>query len=131
MQGPLRFVNRRGGGFSLLEALIAMTLLTVGLVSLAALVVSASRQTELEQNRQKVLEAAQNLLEEIKANDPQVVPNFDGQQYAVPGVSSGVLTVEVDSTVTALLGVVVTATWDTAGNGQNMVLETQIYNSKG
>lgn len=123
--------RERGEGFTLVETLIAITLLTVGLVSLAALVVSSSRQTELEDDRQRVLEAAQNLLEEVKASEPLlVIQTYDGQRYPVADVD-GELTVDVDAADMSLLGVTVTATWDSAGNSQTLVLETQIYNSKG
>ena len=123
---------RRGtAGFTMVETLIALTLLTIGLVSLGVLVVSSTRQTELEDDRQRVLESARNLLEQVKASDPQlIVQTFDGQQYAVPDVD-GDVAVSIDATDPALLGVTVTADWNSGGSGMSLVLETQIYNSKG
>ena len=125
------FRRTRGQGFSLLEALVAMTLLTIGLVSLAALVVSTSRQTELEEDRQRVLEAAQNLLEQVKATEPMVIEaTYNAQQFPVPGVA-GTVAVDIDATDPAILGVTVTAIWDTRDITHNLVLQTEIYNSKG
>ncbi len=123
---------RRGtAGFTMVETLIAITLLTIGLVSIGVLVVSSTRQTELEDDRQRVLESARNLLEQVKASDPQlIVQTFDEQQYSVPGVD-GDVTVSIDATDPALLGVTVTAGWNSGGSGMSLVLETQIYNSKG
>ncbi len=123
---------RRGtAGFTMVETLIAITLLTIGLVSIGVLVVSSTRQTELEDDRQRVLESARNLLEQVKASDPQlIVQTFDGQQYEVPDVD-GDVAVSIDATDPALLGVTVTADWNSAGSGMSLVLETQIYNSKG
>lgn len=123
---------RRGtAGFTMVETLIAITLLTVGLVSLGVLVVSTTRQTKLEDDRQRVLESARNLLEQVKASDPQlIVQTFDGQEYAVPDVD-GDVAISIDATDPALLGVTVTADWNSGGSGMSLVLETQIYNSKG
>ena len=130
MQRQPGFGRTRGQGFSLLEALVAMTLLTIGLVSLAALVVSTSRQTELEEDRQRALEAAQNLVEQVKATDPLVIEaTYDAQTYRVPGVA-GTVAVEIDATNPAILAVTVTAVWDTRDITHNLVLETRIYNSK-
>lgn len=123
--------RRSTAGFTVIETLIALTLLTVGLVSLGVLVVSSARQTELEDDRQRVLESARNLLEQVKASDPQlIVQTFDEQQYPVPGVD-GDVAVSIDATDPALLGVTVTADWNSGGSGMSLVLETQIYNSKG
>ena len=123
---------RRGpAGFTVIETLIAITLLTIGLVSLAVLVVSSTRATEFEDDRQKVLESAQNLLEQVKASDPQlIVQTYDGQQYPVPGVD-GDVAISIDATDPALLGVTVTAGWNSGGNDMSLVLETQIYNANG
>lgn len=123
--------GRDPAGFTIIETLIAITLLTVGLVSLAVLVVSSTRQTEFEDDRQKVLDAAQNLLEQVKADDPLlIVANYDGEVYPIEGVD-GTVAVNVDATVPSLLGVTVTATWNTAGNDMTIVLETEIYNANG
>ena len=124
-------IHRGTAGFTMVETLIAITLLTIGLVSIGVLVVSSTRQTELEDDRQRVLESARNLLEQVKASDPQlIVQTFDEQQYAVPGVD-GDVAVSIDATDPALLGVTVTAGWNSGGSGMSLVLETQIYNSKG
>ena len=124
-------IRRGTAGFTMVETLIALTLLTIGLVSLGVLVVSSTRQTELEDDRQRVLESARNLLEQVKASDPQlIVQTFDGQQYEVPDVD-GDVAVSIDATDPALLGVTVTADWNSGGSGMSLVLETQIYNSKG
>ncbi len=127
----------RNEGFSLIEIHIAMTILAVALVGMGTLVVSSSRQTEVDESRQRVLQAAQNLIEEIRTVDTEtILSTYDGQTYNVEDVTgtagpTEVLSVAVTAIEPKLLQVSITATWSVAGTPLTYTLDTQIYNAKG
>ena len=116
---------------------MALVLLVVGLVSLAGLIVSISRQREMASARRLVLGRGISLLEEIKGAPPEtLVVTYHGATRTVAGVMGSnvdlsALTVNVDASNPNLLVVVVTGSWVISGATDTMALRTEIYNPSG
>jgi Tfp pilus assembly protein PilV len=131
------FPKRGAGGFTLIELVIALSLMVLGLVSLAGVFVPLSRQGDQAEADTAVLHRARSLLEEIHATAPDLVAStYDGDAHTVPGVQGNgpggtALTVDVDSTNPKLLIVTVTGDWTAGGTAQSLVLGTRIYNPNG
>lgn len=120
-------VERGDRGLTLVEAVIASSVLVVGLVGLAGVFIAVSGGREQAALRTLVQSEAQSLLEEIKGVAPEtVVGTYDGVTQSELG-----LTITVDSTNPKLLVVTVSAEWVARQNLENLVLTTEIYNPKG
>lgn len=120
-------VERGDRGLTLVEAVIASSVLVVGLVGLAGVFISVSGGREQAALRTLVQSQAQSLLEEIKGVAPEtVVGTYDGLTNPESG-----LTVTVDSTNPKLLVVTVSAEWIVRTNLENLAFTTEIYNPKG
>ena len=145
-------------GLTLVEVTIAMMLTSVGIVSLAGVLLSVQRQHEQASARSQVLQSAANILEEIKGSPLQTVyTNYHGRSYEVAGVSGtgqgglaidvagvpatgqipatgqggSVISVSVDPTNPKLLVVTLNASWIVLGNTETLELQTEIYSLKG
>lgn len=86
-------VYKKDGGFTLLEVLIAIVVLSIGLISLAGLLTSTLKSTNLGKNTTVAANLAQQKMESIKMT---AAVNFDGIADSVAG-SNPVTAVNTDS----------------------------------
>jgi prepilin-type N-terminal cleavage/methylation domain-containing protein len=129
--------GRGARGFTLLELVVSLTLLTVGLISVAGVYVPVSREAEEIEVESRVLEEARLRLEEISAVAPSFLKTtYDDKTFAIDGVegagpSGETLRVRVDSSDPRLLGVTVDADWLVRGDAFHLSIETKVYNPDG
>ncbi len=127
----------RTAGFTLMEIAISVSILIVGLVSLAGVLVSISHQREELTVRRTVLGRARSIVEEIKGVSPDTVAQaYNGLAYMVEGVTGNgnngeAITVAVDTTNPRLIRVTLTASWTAFNKSESLVLESEIYNPNG
>ena len=93
---PLRHNRASRGGFSLVETMVAMIVLSVGLVALGGLV----SQTLTGTSRSRFSAVAADLATE-KLEDLSRWPTFDPNIYAASGATVGSLTSDVSANVTS------------------------------
>ncbi len=120
-------------GFSLVEVVVAATVLTVALGGLGALLVSMTQQRAEMETRTIVAMEAQNRIEEITSTDPSYLQSaYDGVTYPVSGVvgvfqNGDALSVRVVYEETELLAVTLTGAWTDEGFTRTFVLYTEIF----
>lgn len=68
-----RFLSRAAGGFSLLEVLIAVVILAIGLLGIASTQILSLQQTGNSQLRSQATMHAQNLADEVRSNDGEMI----------------------------------------------------------
>lgn len=129
--------NTREAGFSLVELMIAMTVLTVGLIALSGVTLMTNRMADYDAGRSFMLSEAQLLLEEIRGTSPALlIDHYDGVSSTVTidaaagdelVVESATLDVAVTEVSSGLLEIGVAATWSVAGETDTFTLMTGIY----
>lgn len=108
-------------GFTLIEVVIAMILLTVGLLTLLSVTLSGMVQREVTREYDIARNAAFAKIEEIRAQDFVDVAAYNNTYFGVTGLTaptgwsdSGFIT--VNSSVADLYDVTVTIRWQIQGN---------------
>ena len=81
---PLKPVSWRG--FSLAEILVAVIVLTVGLLGMAGLQLSALKANDSARSRTVAIHASYDLIDRIRA-DPAAVLGKSGLQATIPGIT--------------------------------------------
>ena len=130
--------QERTRGFTPIEVATTITVLVIGFVALAGVMVPISQQSEQVAAKSEVTRQARSVLEQIKGLAPEnVASTYNGATYFVQGITGtnndgSALTVTVDSTNPKLVVVTVTGSWvDPGGTTETVVLRTEIYSSKG
>ena len=124
-------------GFSLIEVIVAVTVMTVALGGLGALLVSMTQQRAEMETRTIVAMEAQNRIEEITSTDPRYLQSaYDGVTYPVSGVvgvfqDGDALSVSVFYEESALLAITLTGAWTDGGFTRSFVLYTEIFDPNG
>lgn len=122
-------------GFGLVDVMAALTITVLGLVAVAAVLLSTSHQQDQEGARILALMRAEALMEEVKGSNPATLAaTYDGMFVPVQGVigsqvTQQVITVDVDDTDPTLLVVSVFASWLSRGAVETLTLRTDIFNS--
>lgn len=126
----MRF-RRNAGGFTLLEMLIALSILMTGVLSTVYLVSRGIAVTNDTESTQQALALAQQRMEALRSgayaalvNEPRAAvagwTNFDRQ------VTVGATPVPPPATNAQIRQVVVTVFWPTTGGEQNLSLTTYV-----
>ena len=137
MANNLKLLRNRHRGYTLVEVMVAITLLVVGIMALAAIIVPLSRQREQVEAKFLVLERARSLLEEISGIAPEnIASTYNGKTYIVSHVSGAnadgtAIAVSVDSTNPKLVLVTVTGAWTLGGHTETLSLQTASYSPQG
>ncbi|HWP94286.1 MAG TPA: type IV pilus modification protein PilV [Gammaproteobacteria bacterium] len=89
MRTPVPPLAGRSGGFTLIEALIALVVLSVGLLGIASLQTSAMRYTHTSNVQAQAAVLAQNMIDRIRANPEALDAGLFNDVYldADPGSS--------------------------------------------
>ncbi len=130
-------VEESASGLTLVELVIAATVLTVAFGGMGTLLVSLTRQRGETEKRTIVAMEAENKIEEITGMDPNNIQTaYDGTTYFVSGIEGdhpddSVLSVSVVYQETRLLAVTVTGAWRDEGITRNLVLYTEFYDPDG
>lgn len=130
---------RRGNdrGFTLLELMISASMVAVGLLALAGMMVPVSHQREQAVATREVLESMQTMLEQVKGTAPEALAaTYHGDSLSLDGVTGcsgqgNAVTLSVDSTNPKLLRVTATAAWAMKGQSYTLTVTRSIYNPKG
>ena len=127
----------RHEGFTLFEVAVSISILLIGLTSLAGVFITIRHQRQEQATRRVVLQAATDILEEIKGVAPEwIATGYNGMKVSLEGVygtgtNSTALSVTVDSSNPALLIVTVTGGWTSNGRDHSLDLQSEIFNPKG
>lgn len=126
--------SRPDEGFSLVELLISITILATGLLALASTLVTSSHSRVDDAARSRVLVEAQNVMEEIRGQNPAtLMANYDGygkKVAAIPGANNatGTVQVAIDDSEPTLLRVTLTGTWNVSGATGTFQLMSSVRN---
>jgi type IV pilus assembly protein PilV len=80
-----QFLHRRVAGFSLVEVLIALVILSVGLLGIAAMVSESLKSKDSSLYRTQALDFASNILERMRANKAQATSGSYDVNYGGRG----------------------------------------------
>lgn len=109
-----RTLKRRDAGYGLVEVLVAVVLLSVGVLSISGVLTRSTGMQTMSSQRTTALSIAQSVMERIRAMDPLTVTAQATQSVGEDGQpdSNGVFTrtVAVDSAGRNLMSVTVTVT---------------------
>ena len=125
------------GGFTLLELMVATTVLVIAIMAIGAIAVPISRQREQVEAKNRVLARSKSLLEEIKGVPADsVFGAYDNTTYEVAGVDGAFadnkeISIRVDQTDPTLVTVTVRGSWILADHTETLELVTEIYSSNG
>ena len=113
-------------GFTLIEVIIAMILLTVGLMTLLSVTLGGMVQREVTREYDIARNAAFAKIEEIRAQDFDDVAAYTGTYFAVVGLTAPTGWtnpgfISVNNTVSDLYDVTVTIRWRIQGNTSALV----------
>ncbi len=129
----LRNTDPGQSGFTLLEVVVAISVLAIGLLGLASFLVSTTHQREEIVAGNRVLNEAESLMETILAITPHSIQTtFDEETYEIEGVTGdnpdgSALSVSVVYEETSLVRIVVSASWTVRGRAFNSALTTQVW----
>lgn len=108
------------GGFTLIEVLIAITILTIGLLAVATMQVSAIHGNKMGNDVSRAIFLAQDKLEELKNSaDITIVPTGGGDQTGIFNRNW-----QIGPSGTNSRSVTVTVSWITGGNNHSVALNT-------
>jgi Tfp pilus assembly protein PilV len=122
-------------GFTIVELVCAMSILVIGLLTVAGVMVSMSRQQEHAASRRLVLAEAQSLLERMKGVAPKsIAAAYHGKGFLVHGVTGtqpagNVITASIDDSNPNFLNITLTADWNAGGQDYTLILENEVYAS--
>ena len=130
---PMFTRKARQGGFSLLEVVVALAVISIALLAMLTMMLNTSNLKEVGRQRSLAMQAAMAKLEELKAQDfDTIVPNYGpgGAQnsFDVDGLrdgnndAQGVIT--IDDTNPDLLDLTIIVTWEGIG-GKSLVYEAR------
>lgn len=114
-------------GFTLIEVLVAIAIISVGILALGANTTSISRSNRLSANTTIAVNLAQEKIEEVKAQTAFANGTFTDTP---PGPAGNVFTralVISDSPEAGLKQVDVTVTWIEYGAARSVALSTYVY----
>jgi Tfp pilus assembly protein PilV len=124
-------------GFTFIELTAAILILSVGLLSLAGVIISVKHQREQSTARGTVLHAAETVIEEMKGSpNPEALRRtYDGRTYGLAGIQGAfpdgsVLRVQVDAADPKLVQVTLGGAWIVLGHVETLDLFTQVYSEK-
>lgn len=113
------FTSSRIRGFTLLELMLASTILIVAICGLLASYVLCFSLTETAKNMTLATNAIQFKLEEIRDYDfAEIAPEYDNTTFAVNGFAAGqaIGAISVENITTDLLRVTISVCWRQGGN---------------
>ena len=125
--------RRNDKGFSLIELLIAVTLLAVGLLAVAGLQVTAIKGNSHGNTISQATSLAEDRIEEIRNRDYasiNFVPNPEIETKVDDSIYDRETFVEDDIPMTGLKRITVTVSWEANGPHQ-VVLRTIVANNGG
>jgi prepilin-type N-terminal cleavage/methylation domain-containing protein len=113
-------------GFTLIEVIIAMVLLTVGLLTLLSVTMGGMLQREVTREYDVARNAASAKMEEIRAQDFPDVAAATGTYFAVAGLIAPTGwanpgQIEVLTAVSSLYEITITIRWQIQGNASALV----------
>lgn len=108
-------------GFTLIEVVIAMILLTAGLMTLLSVTLGGMLQREVTREYDIARNAAFAKVEEIRSQDFSDVSDYDGDYFGVDGLTAPTGwtnpgKIEVNDDVSDLFDITVTIRWQIQGN---------------
>jgi Tfp pilus assembly protein PilV len=136
--------DRRQAGFTLLEVVMAVSVLVLGIIALGGVMVVSSRHREAIASKSQVLEETQSLFELIKSSDPSTLEAaYDGKTFTVKSPYAGgagseaktagqvTITTNVDTTNARLPVVTLRAEWLVGAHTESLDMRTEVYNASG
>lgn len=123
------------GGFTLLENMMALVLLSVSFLFVAAVFPASNDSVDRSTNRMAASFVAENALENARATDFASLANSSGNDATFVTVSGGnsqkavtfAWTVTVTTPATGLKDLLVTVTWaETDGTAQSLKVQTRV-----
>ena len=137
MSQHAKMKNPASGGFTIVELLIAMTLAVVGLVALSGVLVTTSQAREAAAQRYLVLEATENIMEEIRAADPAtILAGYNTKTFDMAGIDGTntdgtVIKVDIVAADPNYLQVTVIGSWQIGSSTHSLQLYTEIMDPEG
>jgi len=127
----MKSIPAQKDGFTLIEVIIAMVLLSVGLLTLLSVTMGGMVQREVTREYDIARNAASAKMDEIRAQDFSDVSDYDGDYFGVIGLTApagwtnpGRIT--VNSTVSDLYDITVTIRWRISGNTSALVFNEYV-----
>ena len=110
--------RRRNGGFSLLEVVIALVVLTFSMITVMTMIIQASTTQQIARETETAKEAAMAQLAKVRMSLFADVPSFQGSTFVVSGLNDARQsdqqsrgTVSIDMSNPDLYDVLVTVNW--------------------
>lgn len=127
-------IASRQGGFTLIEAMVAMLVASVVLLALAAMLIMAIRTNQMSEHRMDATVMAQSILDHVTAkcrntlNYTQAQAQIDAQGI-MPSGSIYTPTVSMNPTtvVPGTVHITVKLSWQEHGNNKNVMLVSQVW----
>jgi Tfp pilus assembly protein PilV len=128
------FASLSVNGFTLIEVIIAMILLTVGLLTLLSVILGGTVQREVTREYDVARNAASAKIEEIRVQDFNAVAAYSGTYFAFVGLVTPTGwanpgKIEVNSSVSDLYDITITIRWQIQGNPNAAVYNEYITRS--
>lgn len=118
MKGRVKTRAGRQGGFSLLEIMIALAILSFSMMAILTMVTTASATQQAARESEIAKEAAMAQVAKVRMAGFDAVAGFQGASFVVEGLSDPARsdkkargTVAIDGSNPDLLQIVVTVTW--------------------
>lgn len=130
----MKSISAQKAGFTLIEVIIAMVLLTVGLMTLLSVTMGGMVQRGVTREYEIARNAAFARMEEIKAQDFPDVAASTGTYFAVAGLMTPTGwanpgRVEVNTSVSDLYEITITIRWQIQGNASALVYNEYVIRS--
>ena len=108
-----------GGGFTLVEVVMAISILTLLAVSTIISLVPVSRQNRMSRETEQAVAQVRNVLEQIQATPFSDLPTLyaDGQVLSIPNLENGQILIEYGDPATDPLVIQATLSWDSEDMG--------------
>ncbi len=117
---------RASAGFTLIEILVTLTILTLGVLALARMMPEGSKVMSRSRNSTTATAVAAQKIEDLKAADWYSASLAAGTYTDQSGPFTRTWTIADDSPMTGLKKLTVTATWTVQGGTRSSVVTTYL-----